>query len=238
MLRIGTSGYVYPEWRGAFYPDGLRTADRFRHYASRFDTVELNAPFYRFPSEAAVEGWRRQAPAGFLYAVKAWRGITHHRKIAHCERELREVLDRLSGLGPRLGPVLFQLPPRFRADVDRLRAFVRLLPRGFRYAMEFRDPSWLAPAVYDVLRGGGVAVCRTSTPELDGPAGVLTADFGYWRLHGRKTWYQGRYGPRELEAFADEIREAGRDAYVYFDNTADASAVLDAEALRGLLRAG
>lgn len=238
MLRIGTSGYVYPEWRGAFYPPGLRTVDRFPHYAARFDTVELNAPFYRFPSAAAVDGWRRQAPPGFVYAMKAWRGITHHRKIAHCERELREYLDRVAGLGPRLGPVLFQLPPRFQADVDRLRAFVRLLPRGFRYAMEFRDPSWMAPAVYDVLRGAGVAAVRTSTPELDGPADVHTGEFGYWRLHGRRTWYKGRYSARELEGFAAEIRRAGRDAYVYFDNTADASAVMDADALRGLLRAG
>jgi uncharacterized protein YecE (DUF72 family) len=235
MIRIGTSGYVYPEWRGTFYPKGLRTTDRFGHYAGRFDTVELNAPFYRFPTAAVIQAWRRQAPPGFLYAVKAWKGITHNRKIANCERELREFMERAAELGDRLGPVLFQLPPRFHADLDRLRAFVRLLPRGHRCAMEFRDPTWMASGVYDILRDGNVAACRTSTPELDGPANLFTADFGYWRLHGRKAWYTGRYTAAELAGFADEIRASGRDAYVYFDNTADVAAVADADALRAIL---
>lgn len=234
MFRVGTSGYVYKEWKGGFY-EGRPSSRWFNLYARRFDTVELNGPFYRWPSAAAIDAWRAQAPPGFLYAVKAWKGLTHYKKLLKCEDFLPRFLDTISGLGRTLGPVLFQLPPRFRANADRLEAFLRILPRrGFRFAFEFRDPSWLDEGVYGMLRERNVAVVRTSTPEIDGPRGVFTADFGYWRLHGAETWYSGRYGPK-LRAIAAEMRSSPGDAFAYFDNTGRGEAVDDALALRRIL---
>ena len=234
MFRIGTSGYVYKEWKGGFY-EGLPPSRWFDHYAARFDTVELNGPFYRWPTRSAIDGWRAQAPPGFLYAVKAWKGLTHYKKLLACEDFLPRFLDTLSGLGRTLGPVLFQLPPHFRANADRLKAFLRILPRrGFRYAFEFRDASWLDERIYGLLRDRNIAVVRTSTPEIDGPRGVFTADFGYWRLHGAEKWYSGRYGTK-LRTIAAEMRASRREGFAYFDNTGRGEAVDDALDLRRML---
>jgi uncharacterized protein YecE (DUF72 family) len=233
---IGTSGYDYPEWRGPFYPPELPAARIFEHYRRSFDTVEINSTFYHFPRASTIEMWRERAGPGFLYAVKAWRTITHTRRIGRCGRELRDFFRRIERLGETLGPVLFQLPPRFRVDRPRLRRFLRRLPADFRCALEFRDPSWLHPGVYDDLRSAGVAACRVSSPDLDGPRDVLTAPFAYWRLHGARSWYEGAYAARELDGLADEVRRARREAFVYFDNTADGAAIEDARSLRVRLK--
>lgn len=234
--RIGTSGYDYPDWRGTFYPDALPSAKKFAYYARRFDTVEINATFYHFPRAATIAAWRERAPANFRYALKAWKVLTHVRRLRHIRREWRDFWNRIRDLGESLAVVLFQLPPGLHRDRRRLQALLRLLPEEGRFAIEFRHRSWLDEAVYGDLRKAGVAVVRVSSPKIEGPAGVFTAPFGYWRLHGAREWYRGNYTAEELQRIAREIRSGPSEAFVYFDNTARAAAVDDARALMRILR--
>ena len=150
--RIGTSGWVYPHWRGDFYPAGLRQAGWFDHYARHFDTVEINNTFYRLQAESAFDAWREQAPPGFLYAVKANRYITHVRRLIDAGEPLARFLERAQHVGPALGPILYQLPPRWHANLPRLESFIALLPDDLTQVFEFRDPTWFSPAVAELLR--------------------------------------------------------------------------------------
>ena len=159
MVRVvvGTSGWQYASWKGRFYPKGLAQARWLDHYASRFDTVELNNSFYRLPAESTFEGWRERTPARFVFVVKASRYITHIRRLREAKDSVDLFWDRAQRIGDKLGPVLFQLPPRFRADLDLLRAFLRALPKGMRAAFEFRDKSWESEDVYRLLDNAGAA---------------------------------------------------------------------------------
>ncbi len=236
--HVGTSGWAYPGWRGIFYPRGLRQSEWLGHYARFFDTVEVNASFYRLPSEKLVAGWCARTPEGFRFAVKAWRAITHYRRLADCEDLLAGFFARIARFGDRLGPVLFQLPPRFPADPGRLARFLGLLPKGHRYAFEFRDPSWHGEAVYRLLREAGAAFCPFDLAGLVGPR-VITADFVYVRLHGHERRYGGAYGETLLADWArwlgDRLGE-GREVWLYFDNTDEAAhAVFDAMRLKRIL---
>ncbi len=236
--RVGTSGWAYAHWRALFYPRGLRQGEWIRHYARFLDTVEVNASFYRLPREPSIEGWVARTPDGFLFAVKAWRAITHHRRLLDCESLLAEMFARLRRFGAKLGPVLFQLPPRFPAETARLAAFLEMLPVGHRYAFEFRDPSWHTEEVYALLRAHGAAFVPFDLAGLTGPR-VVTADFAYVRLHGHERRYRGAYGEERLRDWArwcGEVLTAGGDVFVYFDNTDEAAhAVTDARTLRRLL---
>ena len=226
---VGTSGWSYANWRGAFYPRGLKQGLWLAHYAERLRSVELNASFYRLPSPAFVAGWVERTPADFLFAVKAWQLITHRKHLRDCAQHLTDFYDRLDGLGPKFGPALFQLPPRFGVDPPRLEAFLEGLPAGRRHAFEFRDPSWHCEAVYDLLRQHGAAFCPFELAEQRTPR-IVTADFVYVRLHGREGRYRGRYSPQALSGWARWLRKQmaeGRDAFVYFDNTDDATHALD-----------
>ncbi len=196
--------------------------------------MEVNTSFYHLPRETMLAGWAQRTPADFLFAVKAWRAITHFRRLKDCAEPLSTFLDRLSALGDKCGPVLFQLPPRWHVDLGRLSDFLALLPAGRRFAMEFRDLSWHCEAVYDALRSCNVAFCPFELAELTAPR-VVTADFTYVRLHGRTNRYRGAYDDAALTDWADWLADnlaAGRDAYVYFDNTDEADhAVRDARRL-------
>ncbi|NNG05747.1 MAG: DUF72 domain-containing protein [Inquilinus sp.] len=237
---VGTSGWSYPNWAGPFYPAGLKQRDWLGFYARQLGTVEVNNSFYHLPREAMLRGWVERTPPGFLFAVKAWRAITHYRRLADCADHVAVFLDRVAMLGPKGGPVLFQLPPHWHADVDRLAGFLELLPEGRRFAMEFRDPSWHCDAVFDLLRARNVAFCPFELAGLTGPR-VVTADFVYVRLHGRQSAYGGAYGEAALADWAAWLKAnmaAGRDVHVYFDNTDEADhAVRDAQRLNGLLQA-
>lgn len=240
QVLVGTSGWSYSGWRGLFYPRGLGAGEWLGHYATRFQTVELNASFYRLPSEAMIARWASVTPERFVFALKASRLITHLKRLHECEAALAEFLGRSAGLGAKRGPILFQLPPRFAPDLGRLRAFLALLPRGLRCAFEFRDARWHDEPVYTALADYGAAFCPFELGPLRAPR-VVTADFVYVRLHGRKGFYQGRYSKSELAewvAWLDARRDAGLDGYVYFDNTDVADdAVRNALSLRSMLAA-
>ncbi|HKL62972.1 MAG TPA: DUF72 domain-containing protein, partial [Woeseiaceae bacterium] len=190
--RIGTSGWSYGHWEDAFYPEGLATGERLAFYARRFATVELNNSFYQLPAREQLEQWRDMVHDDFVFAVKASRYITHMKKLKDPAESLERFLGRVEALGSTLGPVLFQLPPRWHRDPDRLASFLRQLPGEHRYAFEFRDPSWHAGETYSALREAGAAFCIYNLAGEVSPK-EITADFVYIRLHGPDGAYQGSY---------------------------------------------
>ena len=237
-VRVGTSGWIYRHWRGTFYPADLPARRWFDSYAEHLDTVEINYTFYRLPPAETVVSWRRQAPPGFLYAVKASRFLTHRKKLKDPAQPLDTLLDRARQLGPHLGPLLYQLPPRWRCDLDRLAAFLRLLPPDLTHVFEFRDPSWYNPAVRDLLAGHGAGFCTHDLRGSSSPDWV-TARAVYLRFHGpTETPYAGRYPEHHLRGWAERIgrlvRE-GHDVYAYFNNDDRAFAAFNAQELRELV---
>jgi uncharacterized protein YecE (DUF72 family) len=237
-VRVGTCGWSFPDWRGTFYPADLPAKRWFAYYAGHFDTVEINYTFYRLPPAETFASWRRQAPPGFLYAVKASRFLTHRKKLKDPAQPLDTLLERARQLGPHLGPLLYQLPPRWRCDLDRLAAFLRLLPPDLTHVFEFRDPSWYNPAVRDLLAGHGAGFC---IHDLRGSASPdwVTARAVYLRFHGpTETPYAGRYPGHHLRAWAERIRRLvseGHDVYAYFNNDDRAFAAFIAQELRDLV---
>jgi uncharacterized protein YecE (DUF72 family) len=234
-LRIGCSGWTYKDWTGPFYPPGTRDRERLEYYATRFDTAEINASFYRLPSGATVGGWARRAPAGFLFAWKVSRFITHNKKLNDCEDSVELVFGRMAPLGAKLGPALVQLPPMLHRDDARLARFLDLLPKGRRCTVEFRHPSWYAPAVFAILADYDAALCISDHHSAPSPWEV-TASFVYVRGHGPGGRYRGRYPPAELADWAARLkgwRRQGLDVFAYFDNDIKSAAPLDAEALMG-----
>jgi len=238
-VRVGTSGWMYDHWKGVFYPPDLRRDGWLPYYAGRFRTVEVNNSFYRLPEAETFARWSAAVPTGFLFAVKASRFITHMKKLADAAEPIARLFGRASNLGEALGPVLFQLPPRWRIDAERLRAFLSLLPEGHRCAFEFRDATWFDERAYDALAGRNAALCMYDVGGVQSPH-VLTADFAYLRFHGAAGPYAGRYGEDGLAPWVDEIRactERGIDTYCYFNNDYAGHAVEDALTLRRTLAA-
>jgi uncharacterized protein YecE (DUF72 family) len=242
-LRIGTSGYVYRDWRGRVYPADLPARGWLGYYASHFDTVELNSAFYRLPSVAAYRGWRAQVSASFLFAVKASRYLTHMKKLRDPRDPLRRILERARHLGPTLGPVLFQLPGFLTASLPRLDAFLLAMTRQryvrpLRAALEVRHASWLEPPVLRRLRDANVALCFHDWREQPVTEPV-TADFVYVRRHGTSPRrYHGAYTEAMLRADAGQVRawlRAGLDVYVYFNNDFEGHAWRNALRLKKLL---
>ena len=239
-VHVGTSGWHYEHWRGPFYPDDLKAHRFLPYYATHFTTVEINNSFYRLPSEQAVMAWRDAVPPGFIFAVKGSRFITHRKKLQDPERTLPPFLARIAPLGEKLGPILFQLPPRWHFDAARLAAFLTALPAKYRYTLELRDRSWINESALDLLARYGVAFCIY---ELDGYLSPqeVTADFVYIRLHGPGGPYQGKYDARTLAAWAGAIAawsREGREVFCYFDNDEAGYAAQDALQLQDLLRQG
>jgi uncharacterized protein YecE (DUF72 family) len=233
-VRIGTSGWHYKHWRGPFYPEALSAKEMLAWYMARFDTVELNNSFYHLPTAQTFAAWRETTPATFRFAVKGSRYITHRKKLHDPKAALERFLSPVNVLGPKLGPILFQLPPRWSCNVDRLAAFLDLLPKRHRYTFEFRDPSWHVPAVYRALQEHGAAFC---VYELDGFLSPIevTADFVYVRLHGPGRKYQGDYSPAALQHWAERIADWHRTlraVYVYFDNDQEGFAAKNAAELK------
>ncbi len=236
-FRIGTSGWVYPHWRGVFYPPDLPQSHWYTHYAKIFDTVEVNYSFYRLPSEETFDRWREQAPPGFIYAVKANRYITHFKRLKDAAEPLARFLARARRLGEKLGPILWQLPPRWRANPERLENFAALLPPDLTHAFEFRDPRWFIEPVRRILERHSLAFCIFDMPGLPCPTWV-TGDAVYLRFHGSGAVYGGRYGQETLHPWADRIRQwlsEDRQVYAYFNNDAFGFALEDARELRELL---
>lgn len=237
-IHIGTSGWHYAHWKGPFYPPDLPSSGYLAHYLQFFQTVEINNSFYKLPSKETFQQWRQTVPPGFLFAVKANRYITHMKKLIDPEQPLTTMFERLEALEDHLGPVLYQLPPRFRLNLERLQQFLAALPAGPLAAFEFRDPSWFDPAVYATLAAHNAAFCIYHLNRSLSPREV-TADFVYLRLHGPEGAYQGRYSDQELAGWAAAIRqwsEDGRDIYCYFDNDQAGYAVQDARQLQELVK--
>ncbi|HUR22155.1 MAG TPA: DUF72 domain-containing protein [Vicinamibacterales bacterium] len=239
LFRVGCSGWQYKHWRGDFYPDGLAAARWLEHYARQFDTVEINNSFYRLPAAHSFETWRERVPAGFAYAVKASRYITHMKKLKDPAAPLDLLFSRVTHLKEALGPVLYQLPPRWPLNFERLTEFLRALPRGFTHVVEFRDPTWYVEPVFEALRAHGVSLCihdmggSETGLRMVGPA-------VYLRFHGPQR-YRGRYSPERLAATAawclDRLSE-GVPVYAYFNNDIGGHAPRDAVRFRELLGSG
>lgn len=236
-LRVGTSGWSYKDWRGPFYPPETKASDLLAFYASRFDTTEINASFYRVPTEKAVAAWRDGTPDGFLFAWKASRFITHTKRLRDVDESLQFVFGRMAALDDRFGPVLFQLPPNLKRDDERLAGFLGKLPRDRRHVVEFRHPSWYEAGVFDVLREHDAALCVSDHHHAPAPW-ETTAGFAYVRGHGPTGRYHGSYSDDMLADWAGRIghwRGRGVDVYVYFDNDVKSAAPQDAERLLNLL---
>jgi uncharacterized protein YecE (DUF72 family) len=229
-VRIGCSGWNYAHWRnGVFYPPRLPARLWLEHYAEHFDTVEVNATFYRLPTVKAVQGWVEQTPPEFVFAVKGSRYLTHLKRLTDLDQGLRRFYERIEPLvrSPKLGPVLWQLPPNFHRDDERLAHALAALPRG-RHAFEFRHASWFADDVYDLLRRHGAALVIGDRPEVkDFQTHELTADWTFVRFHHASRGRRGNYSERELEEWAGRIERWRRraDVYAYFNNDWEGFAV-------------
>ena len=236
-IHVGTSGWHYKHWLGDFYPEKFAPAKMFSWYAREFHTVEINNSFYRLPEEKTFQSWRDLAPPGFIFAVKASRFITHIKRLRDAADSIDLFLARAKSLGQTLGPILFQLPPRWMLNLERLREFLSILPPGHRYSVEFRDESWCALQVYDLLARSNVAYCIHDWREMPWPK-QLTADFTYIRFHGSGSCYGGDYPDSQLRDWADRLRDMQRRlraAYVYFNNDIGGHAIRNARKLKQLL---
>jgi uncharacterized protein YecE (DUF72 family) len=208
-VLIGTSGFSYKEWKGKFYPEDLAADGMLAYYASKLPTVEINNTFYRMPNAKLVGSWASEVPDTFLFAIKAPQRITHIKRLKDAEELTNAFLRVIQTLGPKLGPVVFQLPPFFRKDTPRLVEFLALLPETLRAAFEFRHASWFADDVYDALGARKATLCAAESEKLESPV-VATADWGYMRL--RRT----DYTEADLDAWAARIRsQTWNDVFVY-----------------------
>lgn len=241
-IWVGCSGWNYAHWRGVFYPRDLPQRDWLRFYAEHFLTAEINYTHYRQPSDASWNNWRESVPAGFRFAVKAHRYLTHRRRLSDPEDSLDRILRGAARLGDKLGPILYQLPPFFKCTdehIERLGRFLQLLPRRLMHVFEFRHESWFGPETQDLLRGHGAAFCSYDMPGIDCPL-VATTRFAYIRFHGTGARYSGRYADGMLHDWAGRIAglAAGLDdVFVYFNNDANGYAVDNAQTLARLLEA-
>lgn len=241
-FKIGTSGWHYDHWRGRFYPQGLAKKNWFTFYSDTFDTVELNASFYRQPRDATWDLWRDEAPPGFRFAVKANRYITHMKRFIDCEEPLKRFLGGAERLKSFLGPILYQTPPNFQRNernVERLDRFLKILPRRHRHVFEFRHESWFSDDSLAQLRRHGVGFCAYDMPDVECPV-AATAPYAYLRFHGRDEMYAANYTEKVLKRWAKRIAELAEDldeVWIYFNNDAEAFATANAQRLRELLGA-
>lgn len=239
-IHIGTSGYSYKHWIGRYYPPELKSSEWLRFYLRDFDTVELNNTFYQLPSEEAFDNWRKSTPRDFTFAVKGSRFLTHMIKMKEPERGLVNFMPRAERLRSKLGPILWQLPPGWNANVERLQTFLSLLPKKHRYAFELRNQTWMTDEVYEVLRAHNAAFCIYELAGFQSPI-EITADWTYVRLHGPTAFkYQGSYSDQQLAEWAGRIRKWSRKMkaiYVYFDNDDSAYAVQNALTLKKMVGA-
>jgi uncharacterized protein YecE (DUF72 family) len=211
-IWVGTSGYNYPEWKGSFYPEKLPAAKMLPYYAERFPTVEINYTFYRTPNEAILDGWNRATPGRFKLTLKAPKRITHDARLRECGDRVRQFFETAATLGPKLGALLFQLPPNLKKDLALFDAFLDAFPPRVCAAFEFRHPSWLDDEVYGRLRARNLALCIADSEKLSTPVEV-TADYGYFRLRDEG------YTADDIARWADVVREKSgglRDTFVYF----------------------
>lgn len=233
-IHIGTSGWNYDHWRGPFYPEELPVHQWLDYYSERFHTVEVNNTFYQLPKKSTFRQWREASPEGFLFAVKASRYITHMKKLKEPKESLFNFLENVRLLEDKLGPILFQLPPNWKFNEERLASFLELLPGEFQYTFEFRDQRWINERTYQLLRENNIAFCIYELAGYLSPR-EATADLVYLRLHGPGDKYQGKYNRATLGEWADTFRQwtdQGKEVYCYFDNDQLGYAAMNALELR------
>lgn len=232
----GTSGWNYNHWVDVLYPKGLPSSKWLERYAQEFDTVEINYSFYRLPPKETFESWHRDSPEGFTFAVKASRYLTHMKKLKEPEEPLERLLTRAAGLGDKIGPILYQLPPGWQFNPERLESFLAMLPRDLRHVFEFRDPSWQTESAFDLLRKYRAGYCIMSSPDL--PCNLIaTTDYTYIRMHNGGYESEGNYTEDGLKWWAEHCRrflDQG-DLYVYFNNDYKGYAVYNARRLKELV---
>jgi uncharacterized protein YecE (DUF72 family) len=239
-IHIGTSGWHYDHWIGPFYPPETRPQSFLEYYVRHFKTVEINNTFYRLPTQHAVMEWRDGSPPGFVFAAKGSRFITHMKKLKDPETSIQRYFEPIELLGDKLGPIVFQLPPRWHLNLDRLADFLKAPPKRWRYAFEFRDESWFDPHTYELLAEHQAALCLYDYAGRQAPVEV-TADFVYIRLHGPGGAYQGSYSDDALAMWTRRMlswRVHRISVYCYFDNDEQGYAPINALTLARLVAAG
>lgn len=236
-LYIGTSGFSYDDWVNEFYPMDIASNKRLDYYAKHFNTVEINNSFYNLPSKKTFQNWSESVEDNFVFAVKANRYITHMKNLMVDQEPVSRLLNRAEPLGEKLGPILFQLPPQWNVNLDRLKDFVKILPANQRFVFEFRNQTWYTKSVFDVLKKNNLGFCIHD--HRDGPSPEeITADFIYIRFHGPGGYYQSKYNNEELNNYELEIKNFLRkklDVYAYFNNDFQAFAIDNAKMLKSLL---
>lgn len=230
QFRIGTSGWNYGHWKGPFYPENLSTREWLDFYMEKFHTVEINNSFYQLPKKQTFEYWKERSPEDFIFSVKASRYITHMKKLKDPQEPLSNFLKNAEALGAKLGPLLFQLPPRWKFNAERLETFLGTVPDTIRCALEFRDSTWWNEETYRILREYRAAFCIFELAGQHSPK-MVTADFVYIRLHGPAGAYQGQYTDETLSGWAADFKEwdrQGKEVFCYFDNDQYGYAAQDA----------
>jgi len=251
MFLVGTSGWVYYHWQGVFYPEDLPQKEWLKFYAQHFKTVEINATFYHSMKPETFLNWRKMVGENFVFSVKASRFITHIKRLKDCKDEVERFFEGANQLKStfqvsprqRRGPstwkvnnkniILWQLPPRFQVDIDRLSEFLKLMPKNWRVAFEFRNPTWLNVKIYELLKKFNAAIVFHDFPGWP-TTEEITADFVYLRFHGSKQLYASNYSNKELEKWAEKMRQWGKegiDVYAYFNNDAMGYAIKNAKTL-------
>jgi uncharacterized protein YecE (DUF72 family) len=235
-VHVGCSGWFYSHWRGIFYPAQEPTTDLwFAYYANVFDTVELNAPFYRWPKPATIQRWKREAPKGFIYSVKVNRLITHERRMRRTKQLVKSYYEIAAVLGEKMGCFLFQFPPSYHYSAARLKGIVTQLDPAFRNVVEFRHKSWWRPRVYRAFAEANLTFCAVSAPRLpeEFPANQKIV---YLRLSGKSRWYRHDYSAEELQVWCDRLLDSGAEQiWIYFNNDRDGFAIKNALKLRRLI---
>lgn len=236
-IHIGTSGWHYGHWEGPFYPADISSEKYLEYYSKSFHTVEINSSFYRMPDRETIREWRDTVPENFIFSIKASRYITHMKKLKETREAVSYLTSTVSLFKNKLGPILFQLPPRWHVNPERLESFVKSLPGNYDYAFEFRDTSWFDDSVYEILEKHNMAFCLYEIGRVVSPR-IVTADTVYIRLHGPDGPYRGQYSDSELSDWAHAIlkwRKEGKEIYCYFDNDEQGYAPLDAMRLQEMV---
>lgn len=233
-IYIGTSGWSYDHWKDNFYPQKLKNAQWLNFYSENFLTVEINSTFYRMPRESTVDNWFKQVPENFLFSVKASQYITHRKRLHDCQDSVEYFYKMISHLESKMGPILFQLPPSFKINAERLNEFIGLLDKKSKITFEFRHPSWFCDEIYEILNKNNIALCIT---DLNGQLSPeeITGDFTYIRLHGPQKAYQGSYNTAEIKNWKKKIEKwtsKNISVFCYFDNDEKGHAIADAKSLQ------
>ena len=240
-VYIGTSGYSYQHWKSRFYPKGLSASKWLEFYSRHFDTIELNYTFYRLAPKKTFEAWYEKTPKNFKFVIKGSRFITHIKRLKSCSKPLREFFKRAGGLKEKLTCCLWQLPPSFKCDLERLDKFIKLLKNNYSFCLhsfEFREKSWFNPQTYSILDKNNISLCIADSPDFKTP-GELTSSFIYLRFHGGTILYGSQYSDKELKSWAGKSKKwlkKKKLLFAFFNNDAKAFAVKNALRFKELLK--